>query len=611
MNRKRKKTFLNMETKAEIIKKIKLGIDKEEILHEYEIGESSYYKFLRTESKIMEKLKNPENKHRRLFKKLKNEYLDAAVIKWFQQSRDRNESITGPLIRDKAKILNQKLNGPLDFKASSGWLTKFKKRYNIRLSEMKDDEQLLNLNDSKNVDNFANYLQEKILTENLLLENIYNADEAGIYWRTLVTSIITNLSKKKYENINFNDDDNNDDEKKEEDCIAALFCSNAAGNMRTPLLIIGKTEIPDCLKNLIVNEKNESLKKLQDLDLIYTNQENASMTQKIFRCWFEEIFIPQALNFQQELEIKGKILLILDNAPCHPALNELNSINKNIEVINLPCNLSSLIQPINQEPILLTKKYYKTNLLRNLLYADKIEGIEEYLKNFNYLDSFLLLKNSWTSVNNSTLKKVWKSLLGELLYSNDNNQEIMINNHVNNNKKNNQNQNSQQLINDLEFVDVTSDHLNFDNDIVKFPQQLCIDLCRISSGNYLLKNFEKIFRNWYENDDNNCGWQALSDDDIVNCVQKGDEKKINEVQIADSENSCGEELNLNNKRKISDNNQINRISEQSFDFQEIKSSDAYKSLKIIKMWIYQSKVKFSFDKFTLDDVENMLNEELE
>ncbi|XP_043470056.1 jerky protein homolog-like [Leptopilina heterotoma] len=337
MNRKMKRTFLDFETKAEVIKKIKIGVEKEEILQKYEIGESSYYKFLRHESEIMNTLKKPENKHRRLFKKLKNEYLDDAVIKWFQQTRDRGVLVTGPMIREKAKVFNEKLNGPANFKASSGWLSKLKKRYNIKCSDIKGESFTYS---TECIEEFSKSLKKKIINEKLLLENIYNADEAGIYWRTIVSAI--QLEKLQGNNL-FHLNNSND-------LITVLFCSNASGNHRIPLLLIVNEDESACLENLLSNDENSEGKKksclneLSSLGIIYANQENSRICQKIFKDWFEEIFIPRALDFQRDSKISGKILLILDNAPCHPAIDELNAINKNIEVIEIPANVSAQLR---------------------------------------------------------------------------------------------------------------------------------------------------------------------------------------------------------------------------------------------------------------------------
>ncbi|KAG8230015.1 hypothetical protein J437_LFUL008456 [Ladona fulva] len=65
-------------------------------------------------------------------KKLKAEAIeiDATVFEWFCAPRQRSLPISGPILQEKALAVAKKLQCP-DFKASNGWLEKFKLRHNI------------------------------------------------------------------------------------------------------------------------------------------------------------------------------------------------------------------------------------------------------------------------------------------------------------------------------------------------------------------------------------------------------------------------------------------------------------------------------------------------
>lgn len=112
--------------------------------------------------------------------------------------------------------------------------------------------------------------------------------------------------------------------------------------------------------------------------------------------------------------------MILDNAPSHPPLEELNIVNENVEVIYLPPNVTALIQPMDQGTISITKKFYKKNVLRSILFADTVEGVDNFLKDFNLRDCFPLLKSARNLLQNSTLNKVWKPILGDTFLINKN-----------------------------------------------------------------------------------------------------------------------------------------------------------------------------------------------
>ena len=123
---------------------------------------------------------------------------------------------------------------------------------------------------------FSRVFTEKIESENINLNNIYNADESGIYWRLLMACTIA-LRSTEQEVFG---------RKESKDRITALFCSNATGSHRIPLLTIGKSKTPRCLNNLITKKsKDERLKTMESLSVIYTNQSSAWMDKCIFILW--------------------------------------------------------------------------------------------------------------------------------------------------------------------------------------------------------------------------------------------------------------------------------------------------------------------------------------
>ncbi len=69
---------------------------------------------------------------RKTMKSAENEKLEEAVYVWFIQCRSKGDPISGPMVREKALLMNEKLGGAKDFKASHGWLHKFKSRHGIR-----------------------------------------------------------------------------------------------------------------------------------------------------------------------------------------------------------------------------------------------------------------------------------------------------------------------------------------------------------------------------------------------------------------------------------------------------------------------------------------------
>lgn len=66
----------------------------------------------------------------------KFEDLDKAMLLWLNNECQNDKPISGPIIKAKAEKLAEKF-GITDFKASQGWLEKFKHRHNITYGKIK------------------------------------------------------------------------------------------------------------------------------------------------------------------------------------------------------------------------------------------------------------------------------------------------------------------------------------------------------------------------------------------------------------------------------------------------------------------------------------------
>ena len=93
---------------------------------------------------------------------------------------------------------------------------------------------------------------------------------------------------------------------------------------------------------------------------------------------------------------KKKVLLIIDNCLAHPTINNL----KSIELIFLPPNTTSKLQPMNQGVIRALKAYYKALALQKLVVAiDKGKDLPV----FSILDATKMLNLVLQKVKTSTI----------------------------------------------------------------------------------------------------------------------------------------------------------------------------------------------------------------
>lgn len=106
-----------------------------------------------------------------------------------------------------------------------------------------------------------------------------------------------------------------------------------------------------------------------------------------------------------------KALLILDNAPSHPSAEELvkDTADGKIWVLNMPPNVTPLIQPMDQNAIRLLKLHYKNSLLSRIV-ASKEPDIAVFFKSFTLYDAVTAIDLGWKSISEESLAKCWNKL---------------------------------------------------------------------------------------------------------------------------------------------------------------------------------------------------------
>lgn len=185
--------------------------------------------------------------------------------------------------------------------------------------------------------------------------------------------------------------------------ITAMVCANSTGTHRLPLLIIGKAKQPRCFKGIT------------KLPITYKNQKNSWMDSRIFIDWYENVFIPEVKKNQEKTGNTGKVLLIIDNAPSHPSEMLLESEGGKFNVLFLPPNVTSVLQPMDQGVIEAFKRFYRKQLLRMLLLdlETNAESVQTIYKYVNLKDAVYMAADAWESVKEVTLKKAWHKLSPE------------------------------------------------------------------------------------------------------------------------------------------------------------------------------------------------------
>ena len=109
--------------------------------------------------------------------------LDSALHQWFVQVRAEGMPISGSIVQGQAKQFDKQLNGEdSNFKASTGWLDRFKKRHGI--SQVRVAGEIRSA-DAEAAHCYPDQLRQIIDGGGYLPEQIYIADETGLCYRML------------------------------------------------------------------------------------------------------------------------------------------------------------------------------------------------------------------------------------------------------------------------------------------------------------------------------------------------------------------------------------------------------------------------------------------
>lgn len=249
-----------------------------------------------------------------------------------------------------------------DFKASNGWLQKFKERHHISYKNIHEDAVSI----KQCV--IAEWLSKVIeLIDGYEDCNIFNCDETGLFFRILPEDTMSfinetcserNLSKER---------------------LTVMLCVNMEGEFEKPL-IIGKVNKHNCLENI----------NTDDLGIIWKSNTKAWMTRDIMTEWLLDFYYRMT-------RAKRKIILFLDNASSHTLLNNLQSV----KLIFFP-PYRSFCAPLDQGIVQNFKILYRQYVLRHQLGI--INNVTGVITKINVLDAIHWIKYAIIEIQRSTIR---------------------------------------------------------------------------------------------------------------------------------------------------------------------------------------------------------------
>ncbi|XP_014366598.2 jerky protein homolog-like [Papilio machaon] len=397
---KRKHKTLTIAEKCTILDSLKDGVSATSLACKYGVGKSTITDLKKNEQKLRSFIAKTEKGpgFRKTLKLPENPVLEEALFTWFLEQRRRHIPLSGEVVMEKARFFHKKLTGS-DFSASRGWLDNFKKRHGKRQLKVSGEKVSSN---TEAVQPFQEKFLNEIKEKNLCPEQIYNADESGLFWKvlpdkTLASSAETSApgSKVSKERITF------------------MPCANSTGNHKLPLLVVGKAKKPRSFGSV-------------KLPVHYEGQRRAWVTRDIFLEWFRGHFVPEVKRHLKKMGLPQKALLLLDNAPGHPNAEDLTTEDGNFSVLYMPPNCTPLIQPMDQNVIQNVKINYKKKLLIQMFVqqeADEALTLHDVIKSVTIKDAIFSLAQCWDHVSSSLIEKSWKPLWPEKINSTEDRSE--------------------------------------------------------------------------------------------------------------------------------------------------------------------------------------------
>ncbi|GFU78965.1 tigger transposable element-derived protein 1 [Trichonephila clavipes] len=275
--KKHQRQSISLETKIAILDRLGKGEGSTAIGKHFNLGESTVRAIIKNEAAIRKLVISGTKLSTKFASYIRDvllERTERAIAIWIEEQVQRRIPVSGYLIQEKT----------LQFYKS-----------------MKQGECVTADEGAAKI--FPEELAKIIEDRDYSADEVFNADETGLYWKKLPNR--TSIAK---------DEKTASGHKASKDRVTLLLCINASGDRMLKPLLINKSLRPRALKG----------KDLKQLSVHWMANPKAWMTTAIFTKWFNNCFVPEVEAYMKEKSLDFKVLLIVDNAASHPQLEHPN-----------------------------------------------------------------------------------------------------------------------------------------------------------------------------------------------------------------------------------------------------------------------------------------------
>ncbi|OAD71747.1 Homeodomain-like DNA binding domain-containing transcription factor, partial [Phycomyces blakesleeanus NRRL 1555(-)] len=276
---------------------------------------------------------------------------------------------------------------------SQGWMEKFGKRHYIKMNRIHGEAGSTDI-ESLQIDKAA--IKEKI--EAYSACDIYNFDETVLFYAAPPR---TTISCQKFSGWKEN----------KKWLTVGLLCNADGTDKWSDILMIGHARRPNCF-----NKNNKKQEAVDHGFSMYHYNSNDWMTRSIFHVFLH--------RFDRSMKAQNcKVLLILDNFSGHI----VDYAPTNVELLFLPPNTTSHLQPLDGGIIWAFKAYFKRKqyakayqyigMIQNDQ-QNKIGAIDKIFE-IDQLWAMKWIREAWESVSAKTIENCWNATIFHFIEDKD------------------------------------------------------------------------------------------------------------------------------------------------------------------------------------------------
>ncbi|KAE9541635.1 hypothetical protein AGLY_003626 [Aphis glycines] len=346
------------------------SLEKTKLAESLNIAESTLRTIIAKRKEVEKSAFEGSNKRKKI-KHGKYFTIEQILIKWINEKHANSAPINGPLIQCEALKIANSL-GITDFKATNGWLDRFKKRNQIRYCQVSKKSKLENINVW-----FLNLLPK--FKEKYDSKDIFNATEFELCYK-LMSNKLLGFKKNIPNKTCFKG-------KLSRESLKVLICANSDGTEKLNPLVIGKHLKP----RSFINNKSFPCE--------YSVKNTKLMTNEHFCSWVKKLD-------KSMITKNRKIVLIVDTSSTIQKDIEL----KNVELVFFPSYITKKRQPMNSDVINVLKQFYEKHYLNILKKSSNT-------KQRNILDALRYITAAWNSIQPQMIADCFKRVGIECSYN--------------------------------------------------------------------------------------------------------------------------------------------------------------------------------------------------